>query len=236
MTGKKLLYEAGAKKVYNGDSEDQLIVTFTDQLLSNHGSNTGKIKGKASMSNAISSQIFEYLESYNVMTCFLSKIGDKEMQIKNTEILPFDIIVLNAVNKNLSKRFGIEEGAVLNAPVIEYYYKNDKLKHPMVNESHLTALGLINQEEIHYLNRTIPKVNAILKSYFERRNMILVSLQLSLGRYKGYLVVADEISPDTCQFWGIEGDTKINKDMFRMDKDHVEEVYNKIVKQINIGE
>ena len=98
MTGKKLLYEAGAKKVYNGDSEDQLIVTFTDQLLSNHGSNTGKIKGKASMSNTISSQIFEYLESYNVMTCFLSKIGDKEMQIKNTEILPFDIIVLNAVN------------------------------------------------------------------------------------------------------------------------------------------
>lgn len=236
MAGRKLLYEAGAKKVYDGDSEDQLIVTFTDQLLPNHGGNAGKIKGKGSMNNTISSQIFEYLESYNVMTCFLSKIGDKEMQIKNTEILPFDIIILNAGNKNLSKRFGIEEGEVLNAPVIEYYYRNEKLKLPMVNESHLTALGLISQEEIHYLNRTIPKVNAILKSYFERRNMVLASLQLSLGRYKGYLVIADEISPDTCQFWGIDGDTNINKDMFRMDKGPAEEVYNNIVKQINIGE
>jgi len=236
LAGKKLLYEAGAKKIYEGDSEDHLIVTFTDQVGSNYGTNTGKIKGKASMNNTISSQIFEYLESYNVMTCFVSKISEKEMQIKNYEIVPFNILISNTADKMLSKRFGFDEGVVLNAPVIEYYYQNEKLKYPMVNESHLTALGLINQEDIHYLNRTIPKVNAILKSYFERRNMLLASLQLNLGRYKGYLIIADEISPDTCRFWGIDEDSKINKDLYRLDKGPVDGIYNTIVNQINIGE
>ena len=236
MAGKKLLYEAGAKKIYEGDTEDHLIVTFTDQAGLNFGTDKGKIKGKASMNNTISSQIFEYLESYNVMTCFMSKISEKEMQIKNCEIVPFNIIISNTADKTLSKRFGFDEGTILNAPIIEYYYKNDKLKYPMVNESHLTALGLINQEDIHYLNRTIPKVNAILKSYFERRNMLLAALQLTLGKHKGYLMIADEISPDTCQFWGIDENNTIKKDMYRLDKGSVDDVYNMIVNQINIGE
>ncbi len=234
MSNKKLLDEVGAKKIYEGDSEDRLILTFNDSMVDADGNLKGKVKGKAAKNNDISSQIFEYLESYNVMTHFISKLSDKEMQIKKSEILPLEIIVSNAVDKSLSKRFGIEEGSLLNAPIVEYYYKNEKLKNPIVNESHINALNLIGQDEVHYLGRTVAKVNAVLKSFFERRNMILVELRITLGRYKGYLLVGDEISPDTCIFWSINNENIIDKDIYSYDKGKVEEIYQNIVKQISI--
>jgi len=168
------------------------------------------------------------------MTHFISKLSDKEMQVKKSEILPLEIIVSNAVGKSLSKRFGMEEGSLLNAPVVEYYYKNEKLKNPIVSESHINALNLIAQEEVHYLGRTVAKVNAVLKSFFERRNMILVELRITLGRYKGYLLVGDEISPDTCKFWSIDNENNIDKDVYNYDKGKVEEIYQNIVNQISI--
>ncbi len=234
MSNKKLLDEVGAKKIYEGDSEDRLILTFNDSMVDADGNLKGKVKGKAAKNNDISSQIFEYLESYNVMTHFISKLSDKEMQIKKSEILPLEIIVSNAVDKSLSKRFGIEEGSLLNAPIVEYYYKNEKLKNPIVNESHINALNLIGQDEVHYLGRTVAKVNAVLKSFFERRNMILVELRITLGRYKSYLLVGDEISPDTCIFWSINNENIIDKDIYSYDKGKVEEIYQNIVKQISI--
>jgi phosphoribosylaminoimidazole-succinocarboxamide synthase len=234
LSNKKLLDEVGAKKIYEGDSEDRLILTFNDSMVDADGNLKGKVKGKAAKNNDISSQIFEYLESYNVMTHFISKLSDKEMQIKKSEILPLEIIVSNAVDKSLSKRFGIEEGSLLNAPIVEYYYKNEKLKNPIVNESHINALNLIGQDEVHYLGRTVAKVNAVLKSFFERRNMILVELRITLGRYKSYLLVGDEISPDTCIFWSINNENIIDKDIYSYDKGKVEEIYQNIVKQISI--
>ena len=234
MSNKKLLDEVGAKKIYEGDSEDRLILTFNDSMVDADGNLKGKVKGKAAKNNDISSQIFEYLESYNVMTHFISKLSDKEMQVKKSEILPLEIIVSNAVDKSLSKRFGIEEGSLLNAPIVEYYYKNEKLKNPIVNESLINALNLIGQDEVHYLGRTVVKVNAVLKSFFERRNMILVELRITLGRYKSYLLVGDEISPDTCIFWSINNENIIDKDIFSYDKGKVEEIYQNIVKQISI--
>ena len=234
MSGKKLLDEAGAKKIYEGESEDQVILTFNDNLVDVDGNLKGKIRGKGIKNNDISSQIFEYLESYNVMTHYISKLSDKEMQVKKSEQLPLTIVAYNAVDKNLSKRFGMEEGTLLNSSVIEYYYKNEKLKNPAVNESHISALNLIGHEEIHYLGRTVAKVNAVLKSFFERRNMAMVELRLTLGRYKGYLLVGDELSPDTCKFWKINGENSIDKDIFHYDKGKVEDVYNNIVTQIGI--
>ncbi len=234
MSNKKLLDEVGAKKIYEGDSEDRLILAFNDSMVDADGNLKGKVKGKAAKNNDISSQIFEYLESYNVLTHFISKVNEKEMQVKKSEILPLEIIVSNAVDKSLSKRFGIEEGSLLNAPIVEYYYKNEKLKNPIVNESHINALNLIGQDEVHYLGRTVAKVNAVLKSFFERRNMILVELRITLGRYKGYLLVADEISPDTCIFWSINNENNIDKDIYSYDKGKVEEIYQNIVKQISI--
>jgi len=235
LTSKKLLDEVGAKKIYEGDFEDQLILSFNDNMVDTDGNPQGKIKGKGAKNNDISSQIFEYLESYNVLTHFLSKLNDKEMQVKKSEILPLDIIAYNAVDKSLSKRFGLEEGSLLNAPVVEYYYKSEKLKDPIVNESHINALNLIGQEEIHYLGRTVAKVNAVLKSFFERRNMILVELRITLGRYKGYLLVGNEVSPDTCNFWKVDNENKIDKDAYHYDKGKVDDVFQKIVKQIGVG-
>jgi phosphoribosylaminoimidazole-succinocarboxamide synthase len=235
LSSKKLLDEVGAKKIYEGESEDHLILAFNDNIVNTDGSVNSKIKGKGANNNDISSQIFEYLESYNVMTHFLSKFGDKEMKVKKSEMLPLTIIASNAVDKSLSKRFGMEESSLLKSPVIEYYYNNEKLKNPIVNESHISALNLISQEEIHYLGRTVAKVNVILKSFFERRNMVLVELRLTLGRYKNYLLVSDEISPDTCKFWGINGDNTIDKDAFHYDKGKAEDIYKKIVTQIGVG-
>lgn len=235
MATKKLLDEVGGKKIYEGDSEDQIILTFTDNMIESDGKVKGKVKGKGAKNNDISSQIFEYLESYNVMTHFISKLSDKEMQVKKSEYLPIDIIAYNAVDKSLSKRFGMEEGSLLNAPVVEYYYINEKLKHPLVNESHMNALNLIGQEELHYLGRTVAKVNAVLKSFFKRRNMILAELRITLGRYKGYLVVGDEVSPDTCKFWGIENEENFDKNIYNYDKGKAEDIYKKIVNQIGVG-
>jgi phosphoribosylaminoimidazole-succinocarboxamide synthase len=165
----------------------------------------------------------------------LSKLNDKEMQVKKSELLPLDIIAFNAVDKGLSKRFGLEEGSLLNTPVIEYHYQNEKLKNPIVNESHINALNLIGQEEVHYLGRTVAKVNAVLKSFFERRNMILVELRITLGRYKGYLLVGNEVSPDTCNFWKVDTENKIDTDAYCYDKGKVDDVFQKIVNQIGVG-
>jgi phosphoribosylaminoimidazole-succinocarboxamide synthase len=214
LASRKLLDEIGAKKIYEGDSEDQLILAFNDNMVDADGNVTGKVKSKAVKNNDISSQIFEYLESYNVMTHFVSKLSNKEMQVKKCELLPLN----------------------LAAPIIEYYYKNDKLKNPIVNESHMNALNLIGQEEVHFLGRTVVKVNAVLKSFFERRNMILSELRLSLGRYKGYLIVGDEISPDTCNFWSIDNENTIDNNVFHYDKGKPETIYQKIVNQIGVGE
>lgn len=235
MSSKKLLDEVGAKKIYEGDSEDQLILAFNDNMVDEDGNLKGKIRGKGPKNNDISSQIYEYLESYNIMTHFISKLSDKEMQVKKSEPLPLSIFVYNAVDKSLSKRFGMEEGSVLNSPVIEYHYKNGKLKNPIVNESHINALNLIGQDEIHHLGRTVAKVNAVLKSFFERRSMILAELRLTLGRYKGYLLVSDELSPDTCKFWSISGESNIDQNVFHYDKGKIEDIYKKIVTQIGVG-
>jgi len=236
LASRKLLDEIGAKKIYEGDSEEHLILNFTDNIVDVDGNLKGKVKGKSAKNNEISSQIFEYLESYNIMTHFISKLNDKEMQVKNSELLPLKIVISNGVGKSLGKRFGIEIGTLLTAPVVEYYFKNDKLKNPVVNESHMNALNLIGQEEVHFLGRTVAKVNAVLKSYFERRNMVLAELRLTLGRYRGYLLVGDEISPDTCKFWSIDSDKNIDKDIYQYDKGKPETIYQKIVNQISIGE
>jgi phosphoribosylaminoimidazole-succinocarboxamide synthase len=235
LASKKLLDEIGAKKLYEGKSEDQLILSFNDNIVDTDGKIKGKLKGKGSKNNDISCQIFEFLESYNIMTHFISKLNDKEMRVKKSELLPLNIIVFNAVDKNLGKRFGLEEGTRLDAPIIEYYYKNVKLKNPIVNGSHINALNLVGQEEIHYLGRTVAKVNAVLKSFFERRNLVLVELSMTLGRYKNYLLVGDEISPDTCKFWGIENENNIDKSIYRDDKGKIDDIYKKIVTLIGAG-
>ncbi len=134
--------------------------------------------------------------------------------------------------KSLSKRYGFEDGSILSTPVIECYYKNEKFKNPMVNESHLSALDLITTEEIHLFNRIIAKTNAVLRSYFERRNLFLTELRLQIGRYRGNLYIGDEISPDTCKFWGIEGELKYDKDSYIVEKSNQSNAYKKVMEKL----
>jgi len=232
LTKRKLLHDSGTKKIYHADSEDQLILVFNDNLPGEDNAAPVRVNGKGALNNSVSSQLFEYLESYNIFTHFISKISDKEMQVKNLDMLPLDVSIYNGASRSLSRKYGFEEGTILSVPVIECVYKAEELKNPLVNETHLGALELLTQEEIIFFNRMIAKTNAVLKSFFERRQLCLVELSLNIGRYKGNLYIGDEISPDTCQFWGMNGDRDIDKGFYRRDKGKDDEVYKKIIERV----
>ena len=232
MTKRKLLHDSGTKKTYHADLEDQLLLVFTDNLPAEDSGLPVKVRGKGALNNTFSSLIFEYLQSYNILTHFISKSADKEMQIKNLDILPVDIVIYNGAGKSLSKKYGFKEDIILAVPVIEYMYKNEKLKNPLINETHLGALELLTPEELIFFNRMIAKTNAVLKSFFERRQLFLVELSLNIGRFKGNLYIGDEISPDTCQFWGMNGENDFDKDLYRRAKGKDEQVYKKIVDRV----
>ena len=232
MTKIKLLHDSGTKKIYSADSEDQLILVFNDNLPGGNDKKPVRVKGKGTLNNTISAQIFEYLESYNIFTHFIGKIADKEMQVKKLDLLPIEILIYNGATKILSKKLGFDEGLMLPVPVIEFIYKAEGLKDTMVNETHLGALDLLSQEEIIFFNRMIAKANAVLKSFFERRQLFLVELSLTIGRFKGNLYIGDEISPDTCQFWGINGEDNFDTGFYRRDRAKDDEAYKRIVDKV----
>ena len=228
LADKKLLYESRAKKIYETDSEDQLIQEFNDNVVLRDGEKKGKVKGKASINNTISAHLFEYLESYNILTHYLAKDSEKEMLIKRTEVIPVEVIIRNYVTGDLSKRFDMEEGMLLPAPVSEYYFLESKLKDPMINESHMVALQLCNQEEAYSITKSAFKINAILKAFFERRNITLAEINIRFGKYKGHVIAVDEISPDVCRLWNAETNEKLDIDRFILNLGNVERGYQEI--------
>jgi len=232
LTKRKLLHDSGTKRIYHTDSEDQLILVFNDNFPDGDDMTSVRLKGKGALTNSVCSQIFEYLESYNIFTHFLSKIADTEMQVKNLDMLPLDILIYNGASRSLSRRYGFEEGKVLSVPVVECVYQAEQLKNPLVNETHLGALELLTQEEIIFFNRMIAKTNAVLKSFFERRQLFLVEFGLNIGRFKGNLCIGNEISPDTCQFWGMNGDQAYDKAYYRRDKARDDDAYKMIIDRV----
>jgi len=224
----KLIEDLISKKIYEGESEDQLIQVFTDYAVSGGKDGMDKVKGKAIMNNAISSHLFEYLESYNVMTHFLSKLSDKEMVIKKAEKLPFLVDVTNMASGKLARRIGFENGTLLENPIVEIYLENDKLKNPMVNESHLLALNIISKDEILSINRILQKVNAVLKSFFERRDMHFVQITLRFCRYRGHMVIGDEMTPDTCHLWDIQTNEHLDLSRYSGKLNNIEGLYRKV--------
>ena len=228
MSRGKLIEDLISKKIYEGESDDQLIQVFTDYAMLGNKDGKDKVKGKAIMNNAISSHLFEYLESYHVMTHFLSKKSDKEMLIKNSERLPFFVVVSNMASGKLAKRIGFENGALLENPIIEFYLESDKLKNPMVNESHLLALNIINKDEVLSVTRILQKVNAVLKSFFERREVHFVGITLKFCRHKGHMVIGDEMTPDTCHLLDIQTNEHLKLDRYSGKLENVEELYKRI--------
>jgi phosphoribosylaminoimidazole-succinocarboxamide synthase len=216
------------KKIYEGESDDQLIQLFTDYIPIRNGNKKDKIRGKAVLNNAMSSLLFEYLESYHVMTHFVSKLSEKEMLVKKIEILPFVVTVSNVATNALCKRYGFENGADLENPITEIYLEDDKSKNSMVNDSHLLALNIANNDEVFSVHRTIQKVNAVLKSFFDRRNVKLIQFNLRFGRHKGHMVICDEVTPDTCRLWDALTSERIDPDGNYLKIEKIEKYYKKI--------
>ena len=233
MDKKEQIYEGKAKRIWSTEDAALVIVEFKDDATAFNGVKKGKITGKGEYNCAISTILFEHLESYHVPTHYIRRISSNEMLVKKVEIVPIEAVMRNAVAGSLVKRIGLEEGKVLDFPIFEMYLKNDELGDPMINDYHALSLGIAKPEEIKQMFRMTAKINAILKSYFDRRGLVLVDFKLEFGRDLGNLILADEISPDTCRIWDRKTHKKLDKDRFRHDLGNVEKAYQEVLQRLS---
>ena len=230
---KELLYEGKAKKLFNTNEPTQLIQEFKDDATAFNGQKKGKIAGKGEVNCAISTILFEYLTSYNVANHFIRRLGPREMLVRKVEIVPIEAVMRNVATGSLVKRLGLEDGKTLRYPIFEMYLKNDKLGDPMINDYHALSLEIAAPEEIRAMFRMTAKVNALLRTFFERRGLVLVDFKLEFGRVGVELILADEISPDTCRIWDQKTRKKLDKDRFRHDMGEVEKAYQEVLQRLS---
>lgn len=230
-----LLYEGKAKKVYTTDNEDCLIVDYKDDATAFNGEKKGTIVGKGVINNRVSNHFFKMLEKNGVPTHLVEEISERETIVKKVQIVPLEVIVRNIAAGSFSKRFGVEEGRKLATPTLEFSYKDDSLGDPLINEYHIRALELATDEEVAKISEMAFKVNKLLSEYLINIGIRLVDFKLEFGRYKGDIILADEISPDTCRYWDKDTNEKLDKDRFRRDLGNVEDAYNEILKRL-LGE
>ena len=228
-----LLYEGKAKKVYSTESENEFIVYFKDDATAFNGEKKAQISSKGILNNKISTIIFEMLHEEQIKTHFVKKISEREMLVKKVEILPLEVIVRNITAGSFCKIYGVEEGIVLDEPIFELSYKNDAYGDPMLNDDHAVAMKLATREELQFLRNEALKINEIMKEFFLKMNLKLVDFKLEFGRYNGEIVLADEISPDTCRFWDATTGEKLDKDRFRRDLGNVKDAYVEILSRLS---
>ena len=227
------LYEGKAKKVYATNDPDLVIVSYKDDPTALDGLKKGTIAGKGVINNKMSNYLCRLLEKHGVPTHFVEELNDRETVVKKVSIVPLEVIIRNISAGSFAKRYGVEEGIVFAEPTIEFSYKNDDLHDPLINSYHALALGLATKKEIEEIKAMAFKVNDILKEYFLSLNVKLVDFKLEFGRLKdGTIVLADEISPDTCRFWDADTNEKLDKDRFRRDMGGVEDAYNEMMKRV----
>ncbi len=229
-----LLYEGKAKKVYCTEDPDVLIVDYKDDATAFNGEKKGTIVGKGVVNNRMTNHIFQLLEKEGVPTHFIQELSDRETAVKKVEIVPLEVIVRNVAAGSFSKKLGIEEGTRLLAPTLEFSYKNDELGDPMINDYYAIAIGAATREEIDRITELVFKVNDFLKRYFAEAGIELIDFKVEFGRYKGQIILADEISPDTCRLWDIETHAKLDKDRFRRDMGKVEEAYEEVFRRLGL--
>lgn len=227
-----MLYEGKAKKVYSTEDKSYFIMEFKDDATAFNGQKKGKIHEKGIMNNRISAFLFELLEKNGIKTHFVKLLNDREMLVKAVRILPLEVIVRNIAAGSLAKRLGLAEGEELQRPVLELCYKNDELQDPMINNYHAMALGIATEEQLKFIEETSFKVNKILQDFFIQKGIILVDFKLEYGTFDDEILLADEISPDTCRFWDAGTGEKLDKDRFRRDLGKVEEAYQEILKRV----
>lgn len=233
MEKKELLYEGKAKKVFATDDENVLLVDYKDDATAFNGLKKGTIEGKGSINNRVTNYMMQLLEKNGIKTHFIEELSDRETLVKKVEIVPLEVIIRNISAGSFAKRYGTEEGIVFDEPTIEFSYKNDELGDPLINSYHAIALKLATREEIETIKQMAFAVNKAMKEFFLSIGVDLVDFKLEFGRLKnGEIVLADEISPDTCRFWDSETHEKLDKDRFRRDLGNVEDAYNEMMGRI----
>ncbi|MEA3423582.1 MAG: phosphoribosylaminoimidazolesuccinocarboxamide synthase [Bacillota bacterium] len=234
MEKKEMLYEGKAKKVYKTDQSELFIIEYKDDATAFNGEKKGTILGKGVINNKMSAMMFQILEEKGIPTHLVELLSDRESLVKSVKILPLEVIIRNITAGSFSKRYGVDEGIVLPFPTIEFSYKDDDLGDPLMNEYHALALELATKEQIETIKAYAFDINKIMKEFFLERNIKLVDFKLEFGVHKGEVILADEISPDTCRFWDSETNKKLDKDRFRRDLGDVEGAYQEIMKRLNI--
>lgn len=226
----ELLYEGKAKQVYKIDRDDAFLVYYKDDATAFNGEKRGTISGKGAINNVVTNHLMKLLESKDIPTHLIEQVSDRETIVKKVKIIPIEVIVRNIVAGSLAKRTGLPEGTRLKRTVLEYCYKDDALGDPMLNEYHIFALDLVTKEELDLIAEYSLKINDILTEYLKDLNIELIDFKLEFGKTQdGKIILADEISPDTCRFWDSTTGEKLDKDRFRRDLGNVEDAYNEVL-------
>ena len=232
MTKTKQLYEGKAKKVWATDDENIVIVDYKDDATAFNGIKKGTIAGKGVVNNKMSNYLMQLLEKHGVPTHFVKELSDRETAVKKVTIVPLEVIIRNRAAGSICKRLGLEEGMDFVCPSIEFSYKDDELGDPLINGYHAVSCGFATREEVERIKELAFKVNDVLKEYFASIGVELIDFKLEFGKTAdGTIVLADEISPDTCRFWDIKTHEKLDKDRFRRDRGGGEEAYEEMMKR-----
>ncbi|MDF2614911.1 MAG: phosphoribosylaminoimidazole-succinocarboxamide synthase [Clostridia bacterium] len=232
MEKRELLYEGKAKRVYKTDDERFFIVSYKDDATAFNGEKRGTIEGKGVVNNRMSNIMCQMLAKHGIETHFVEELNERETVVKAVKIVPLEVIVRNVAAGSFSKRFGVEEGTVLKNPTLEFCLKDDALGDPMINDYHILALDIATEEELRVMSEMTFKINSLLVEHFAKLGVKLIDFKIELGRVDGKIILADEISPDTCRFWDAKTNKKLDKDRFRRDLGGVEEVYQEMLNRV----
>lgn len=228
----EMLYEGKAKKVFKTDDPDLLIVDYKDDATAFNGEKKGQIAGKGVVNNTMTNIIFQILADKGIPTHLVKQLSERETLVKAVKILPLEVIVRNISAGSFAKRYGVEEGIIFKKPALEFSYKNDELGDPLINDDHVLALELATEEQIATVKKYALAVNEELKKFFLDKDLKLVDFKIEFGIHKGEIVLADEISPDTCRLWDVHTNEKMDKDRFRRDLGKVEETYQEVFNRV----
>ncbi|MGH7231630.1 MAG: phosphoribosylaminoimidazolesuccinocarboxamide synthase [Nitrospiraceae bacterium] len=232
MTKGAMLYEGKAKKLFATEEPDRVIHYFKDDATAFNAQKRGTIFEKGVMNNKISERLFRLLEEAGVSTHFIERLTDREMLTKRVTIVPIEVVVRNRVAGSLAKRLGLKEGDTIVPPIVEFYYKNDALGDPLITDEHVRLLHLAEPRVVEEIKSTALRINTLLAPFFHDRSMVLVDFKLEFGLHDGKLVLADEISPDTCRFWDRKTHESMDKDRFRKDLGKIEEAYQEVLRRV----
>lgn len=232
MEKRDKIYEGKAKILYTTDDPDLVIQYFKDDATAFNAAKKGSIDQKGVINNKISTKIFEMLESRGIATHFVKQLSDREMLAKRVSIVPLEVIIRNRAAGSLCRLLGLQEGMTLACPILEFCYKEDKLGDPMINEYHIRALKFATDEEVAKIKTMVFKINDAMRDFFAALNIELIDFKLEFGRYKNEIILADEISPDTCRLWEVGTGEKLDKDRFRRDLGNIEQAYQEVLRRV----